>query len=137
MFKYRRKRNIPYWYKLIEERKIVNKYKVYAIIILTIDLILFPIMIKEISNYKSNLHKEVNVEYVENDRKILDLYNNHINEEVFKKNLKSIHYMENSIKLVFVFDSLTEGDNLMGNLKYDSNIKVTLNEGKYIYYVDI
>ncbi|SFA87926.1 hypothetical protein [Clostridium frigidicarnis] len=137
MFKYRRKRNIPYWYKLIEERKIVNKYKVYAIIILTIDLILFPIIIKEISNYKSNLHKEVNVEYVENDRKILDLYNNHINEEVFKKNLKSIHYMENSIKLVFVFDSLTEGDNSMENLKYDSNIKVTLNEGKYIYYVDI
>ena len=137
MFKYRRKRNIPYWYKLIEERKIVKKYKVYAIIILTIDLILFPIIIKEISNYKSNLHKEVNVEYVENDRKILDLYNNHINEEVFKKNLKSIHYMENSIKLVFVFDSLTEGDNSMENLKYDSNIKVTLNEGKYIYYVDI
>lgn len=137
MFKYRRKRNIPYWYKLIEEKQRINKYKVYVIILLAIDLILFPIMFKEIKNYKSRLNKEIKIECVEDNRKILGFCNNHINEEGFKKNLKSINYMENSIKLVFVFDSLNEGDNLIENLNCDSNIKITFDDGKYIYYVDI
>lgn len=138
MFRCRRKRVIPNWYKLIEDRKTIKKYKKYIILCLIVDCIICIPLIKELKNYKVNSSKITKIATTQEENKVITLKNKVICDNEFKENLKEIDLKEDKLKLTFVFDSIQESNNLISTFqKYSMDIKMVRENEKYIYYIII